>query len=105
MQVTNSMQLPTGVGTRRASMPLAPDRRAAQRRLALRTFLGSRIPSAMPIHQSHAWSPIAISAAAAAGPAHDTSARPMNIVFVSAEVNTPTSPTHRSELGRVLTAQ
>ena len=89
------MSLPAaGIGAARAMMPLAPGNRAQKRtdRLTLKTFLGSRIPAPVPIQHSHAWAPVTISAAASAAPAQEVSARPMNIVFVSAEVCGLTSP-------------
>ena len=97
MQAISSMQVPTGVGAmsaHRALMPLARDRRPLERRLALKKVLGSRIPATVPTHHAHAWSPIPISAVAAAGPAQEVSARPMNIVFVSAEVCVHATPAY-----------
>ena len=96
MHAAHAMPLPTaaGLGAARAIMPLAPGHRSEKRpdRLGLKTFLGSRMPAPVPIQHAHAWSPLTICAAATSAPPQETSAKPMNIVFVSAEVCLPSSP-------------
>ncbi len=91
--------LPTaGIGAARAMMPLAPGHGSQKRpdKLMLKAFLGSRMPAPVPIQHAHAWSPLTICAAATSAPAQEISAKPMNIVFVSAEVCVPTSPSGQS---------